>query len=83
MNQPVTPTPSAATPPQAQPAPEANPAVQGEGDYDAARRHRASVKEFIDAGKVGPAADKAAPADVAEDRELRDAEAEGRAKARR
>ena len=55
-----------------------NPAMQGEGNYTAARRHRESVEAFIDAGKVAPAADKAAPANAAEAQALKDAEAQGR-----
>ena len=50
-----------------------NPALQGEGNYTAARRHRESVEAFIDAGKVAPAADKAAPANAAEAQALKDA----------
>ena len=55
-----------------------NPALQGEGNYTAARRHRESVEAFIDAGKVAPAAAKAAPANAAEAQALTDAEAQGR-----
>lgn len=77
------PTPPASAQPGAQPAPADDPALQGEGNYAAARRHRESVEEFIDAGKVQPAADAAVPADAAEAQELRDAEAEGRAHAKR
>lgn len=71
------PTASAATPP------DDDPALQGEGNITAARRHRRSVEQFIEAGKVQPAADQAAPADASEAAELRDAESEGRAHARR
>ncbi len=60
-----------------------DPALQGEGNISAARRHRKSVEQFVEAGKVQPAADNAAPTDAAEAQELRDAEAEGRAHAKR
>lgn len=60
-----------------------NPALQGEGNYSAARRHRESLKDFIDAGKVEPAARRAAPETAQQARELQDAQAEGLAHARR
>jgi hypothetical protein len=59
------------------------PALQGEGNYTATRRHRASVKKFIDAGKVEPAAEDAAPDSSAEAQELEAAERAGREHARR
>ena len=68
-------------PPDAQPADD--PALQGEGNYAAARRHRESVEQFIDAGKVQTAAENAAPADAAEAEELRAAEEEGKSHAKR
>lgn len=57
--------------------------MQGEGNYAAARRHRESVKQFIDEGKVEPAARDAAPDSAAEADELTDAEEAGRQHARR
>jgi hypothetical protein len=62
---------------------DADPPLQGEGNITAARRHRQAAQDFIEAGRVQPAADRAAPADAAEAQELRDAEAEGRAHAKR
>lgn len=64
------------------PAPESqesneSPVIEGEGNYTAARRHRESVKRFIDSGKVADAARDAQPVNEAEARELREAEAEG------
>jgi hypothetical protein len=56
--------------------------VQGEGDYEAARRHRESAENFVQSGRVAPAAEEAAPADGAEARELEEAEREGRSHAR-
>ena len=85
MNQPAKPGPvQAASPKPADPqAPDDDPALQGEGNITAARRHRQSVEQFIEDGKVQPAADSAAPADASEAQELRDAEAEGKAHAKR
>ncbi len=60
-----------------------DPALQGEGNYTAARRHRASVKKFIDAGQVEPAAREAAPDGEAQARELQQAEDAGRDRAKR
>ncbi len=60
-----------------------DPALQGEGNYTAARRVRESQKKFIDDGKVAPAARDAAPVDAAEERELREAEKAGLARAKR
>lgn len=63
-------------------AAEPAPAVQGEGDYEAARRHRRAAEDFVRAGRVGPAAERAAPADGAEAQALEDAERAGQAPAR-
>lgn len=60
-----------------------DPALQGEGNYTAARRHRESVKKFVDAGKVGPAAHDAAPDSDTQASELEQAEAAGRSHAKR
>lgn len=60
-----------------------DPALQGEGNYAAARRHRASAEAFVKAGKVKPAAQAAKPATPEEARELREAEEAGREPARR
>jgi hypothetical protein len=61
----------------------ADPALQGEGNYTAARRHRKSVETFVEEGRVEGAADAAAPADADEAQALRDAEQKGRSKAKR
>lgn len=81
MNPTANPGTPASTAPDAQPADD--PALQGEGNYAAARRHRESVEQFIDAGKVQSAAENAAPADAAETEELRAAEEEGQSHAKR
>ena len=62
--------------------PEAPSPLQGEGDYDAARRHRESVEAFVAAGRVEPAARAAAPDSAQEAQDLKEAEAEGRAHAK-
>ena len=59
------------------------PVLQGEGNYTAARRHRESVKKFVDSGQVEPAAREAAPDSPAEAQELKAAEDAGRAHARK
>jgi hypothetical protein len=72
------------TPSDAMPSPDpADPALQGEGNYTAARRYRKSVEKFVEAGKVAPAAHEAAPDDARQARELQEAEAAGRAHARK
>jgi hypothetical protein len=52
--------------------------VQGEGDYDAARRHRQSVEDFLESNDPEQLARSAAPADPQEGEELEDAEKRGR-----
>lgn len=67
-----------------QPGPDADdPALQGEGNYTAARRHRESAENFVDSGKVEEAARDAAPQDPTEQREMQQAEEAGRARARK
>lgn len=52
--------------------------LQGEGNYDASRRHRESVEEFVDSGKVNEAAHDAAPKNQAEQDEMKEAERAGK-----
>jgi hypothetical protein len=59
-----------------------DPALQGEGNYAAARRHRESLERFIEDDRVDNAAAQAAPQDGDEAREMREAEAEGRSHAK-
>ena len=54
------------------------PDVQGEGDYDAARRHRQSVEDFLESNDPEQLARSAAPTDPDEEKELEDAEKRGR-----
>jgi hypothetical protein len=51
--------------------------VQGEGDYEAARRFNESEANFVKQGKVQQAAEDAKPKSPAEKRELERAEQEG------
>jgi hypothetical protein len=54
------------------------PNIQGEGDYEASRRYRKEVKEFLDTADVNKAAHDAAPRSPDEQREMDEAEREGR-----
>ncbi|HTU68550.1 MAG TPA: hypothetical protein VMF52_21605 [Steroidobacteraceae bacterium] len=63
-------------------ATEEKPKVQGEGDYDAARRHRKRVEEYVENNDVEKAAVRAAPESAAEAAELEAAEAEGKSHAK-
>lgn len=57
---------------------------EGEGNRTAARHYNEATKRFINSGKVDSAAHEAEKAvDSEEGRALRDAEAKGKAKARR
>ena len=53
--------------------------VQGEGDYDAARRHRKDVEEFVQSGQVDQAARDAAPESAEQAAEMEAAERKGKA----
>jgi hypothetical protein len=57
-------------------------ALQGEGNYDAARRHRKSVEDFVESGDVERSARDAAPRSDEEADALREAEEQGRAPAK-
>jgi len=58
------------------------PKVQGEGDYDAARRHRRDVENFVRQNDTEELAREAQPESPAEAVELEKAEAEGRSRSR-
>jgi len=51
--------------------------VQGEGDYNAARRYDEAAREFAESGRVEDGARGAEPADDAEAESLLEAEREG------
>lgn len=57
--------------------------LQGEGNYDAARRHRESAEKFVRSGDVEAAAREAAPHNTDEARQMRDAEQAGKSHAKR
>jgi hypothetical protein len=58
--------------------PQGNGALQGEGDYQAARRYREEVTEFVSRADVDALAREAAPASAKEARDLALAEDRGR-----
>ncbi len=58
------------------------PDVQGEGNYDAARRYRKDVKEFLEKDDVAKAAHDAAPKSPDEQREMEEAERAGRSRSK-
>lgn len=62
--------------------PPTDPMLQGEGNYHAARRQRASTQKFIRQGKVPAAAAAAAPSTEQEAKDLLAAEAAGLARAK-
>jgi len=56
--------------------------IQGEGDYEAARRYRKEVEDFVEKTDVDKAARDAAPKSPAERNELENAERQGRSRAK-
>jgi hypothetical protein len=54
------------------------PDVQGEGDYEAARRYGKEVKDYVDSADIEKAARDAAPRSPGEQREMDEAERAGR-----
>jgi hypothetical protein len=52
--------------------------VQGEGDYEAARRYDSDQREFVRSGRVEEAARDARPTNSREESDMRQAEEEGR-----
>ncbi len=56
------------------------PHIQGEGDYEAARRHRKGAEKFAAEHDTERLAREAAPRSEREARELRDAEQKGRSR---
>ena len=57
-------------------------AMQGEGNYEAAREFNAAERQFVQSGRVEAAARAAAPKDDAEGRQLLEAEQEARGRAK-
>jgi len=56
--------------------------VQGEGDYEAARRYDEAARGFAQSGKVEPAARKAAPRDAQEAKDIEKAEDIGKSRSK-
>ena len=56
--------------------------VYGEGNYAASREFNQATREFVRSGRVEEAAAASAPADAEEAAELRDAEAQGKSRAK-
>jgi hypothetical protein len=54
------------------------PDVQGEGDYEAARRYGKEVKDYVESADIDKAAHDAAPKSPDEQREMDEAERAGR-----
>jgi hypothetical protein len=63
-------------------AKEPDPKIQGEGDYEATRRYRKRVDEFVENNDVEKAALRAAPESANEAEEMKAAEAAGKARAK-
>ena len=55
-----------------------DPKVQGEGDYEAARRYREEAQKFAASGQAESAAKRAAPKDAQERDDMVAAEQEGK-----
>jgi len=56
--------------------------VQGEGDYEAARRYDRDQRDFVKSGRVDQAARDARPQDAQEAEEMARAEDEGRSRSK-
>jgi hypothetical protein len=56
--------------------------IQGEGDYDSAKKYDEQARAFAESGKVEQAARAAAPRNAQEQEDMRRAEREGRSHAK-
>ena len=56
--------------------------VQGEGDYEAARRYDKAAREFAQSGKVDEAARQSRPESAEEAQQMKDAERTGQSHAK-
>ena len=70
-------------PEQKQKPVDADPPLQGEGNYSAARRYDKAQREFVKSGQVDDAARRAKPQDAQQAEELSKAEEAGCSKAKR
>jgi hypothetical protein len=73
-------TPSTRAP--AAPAADAGSKIQGEGDYEAARRYDKDVKRFVETADIDKAAHDAAPKSAEQAAEMQAAEQAGLARSR-
>lgn len=64
-------------------SPAEDPALQGEGNYTAARRHRKAAEDFVESHDIEQAARDAAPQSAEEAQALHDAEQAGKSHARK
>jgi hypothetical protein len=58
------------------------PDIQGEGDYEASRRYRKEVHDYMDKADIDKAAHEAAPKSPDEQREMEEAERTGRSRSK-
>ncbi|MBC2730520.1 hypothetical protein [Thiobacillus sp.] len=58
------------------------PRIQGEGDYDSAKKYDEQARSFAESGKVEQAARAAAPRNAQEQEDMQRAEREGRSHAK-
>ena len=56
--------------------------IQGEGDYDAARRFDKAERDFVESGKVKEGVRKAPPGSAEEAAEMKEAEKAGKARSK-
>ena len=59
-----------------------NKAMQGEGNYTAAKEYDDATTNFVKSGKVGQAVKEAKPKNAQEQKEMLEAETKGRARAK-
>lgn len=62
--------------------PRAGNALQGEGNYEAAREYNEATRDFVESGRVDKAARDAEPRDATEAKSMEQAEQVGKARAK-
>ena len=68
---------------EVEPGRQGSQAMQGEGNYEAARRYDEAQQDFVESGKVDQAARAAAPRSKAEQADMLDAERKGKQRAKK
>ena len=81
-NKPVSGSSTTSSNAKSAPVPDAGAKVQGEGDYEAARRHDKDVEHFVETADIQQAAHNAAPKNAEEAAEMQAAEQAGLARAK-